>query len=53
MLSIFVKTVLILCKDNANREQKLQTCLRVMPRCSLSYAKIHIIGKFTNKRDSI
>ena len=31
---------LILCKDNANRVQKLQARLGVMLRCSLSYAKI-------------
>ena len=31
---------LSLCKDNANREQKHQACLNVMPRCRLSYAKI-------------
>ena len=27
-------------KDSANREQNHQACLSVMPRCSLSYAKI-------------
>lgn len=34
---------LVLCKDNANRVQKLQARLGVMLRCSLSYAKILII----------
>ena len=31
----------ILCKESANREQNNKpVCLIVMPRCSLSYAKI-------------
>ena len=31
--------LIILCKDNANREQNHQACLYVMPRCRLSYCK--------------
>ena len=30
----------ILFKDSANREQKQQACLYVLPRCSLFYSKI-------------
>ena len=33
----------ILSKDNANRVQNQQACLIVLPRCSLSYAKIYDI----------
>ena len=29
------------CKDNANREQNQQARLNALPRCSLSYVKIH------------
>ena len=35
-----ISFLIIPCKDNANREQNSQACLGVMPRCSLSYAKI-------------
>ena len=31
---------LILCKDSANRTLNQQTCLIVMSKCNLSYAKI-------------
>jgi len=37
---ILYSRTLILCRDNANREQKHQACLNIMPRCSFSYAKI-------------
>ena len=37
----------ILCKDNANRVQNQQACLVVLPRCSLSCAKIGKVFKPT------
>ena len=37
------------CKDNANREQNQQACLIVLPRCSLSSAKIMQIESKINK----
>ena len=43
----------ILCKDSANREQNHQSCLSVMPRCSLSYAKIVNLYKTTKKKTEI
>ena len=39
----------ILCKDNANRVQNQQACLVVLPRCSLSCAKIMQIECKINK----
>ena len=40
------------CKDNANREQNLQTRLGVMPRCRLSYAKIMQSGGINERMSS-
>ena len=40
---------LILCKDNANRVQKHQACLSVMPRCRLSYAKVRFSFHFSKE----
>ena len=37
----------IFCKDNANRVQNQQACLVVLPRCSLSCAKIGKVFKTT------
>ena len=39
MFKCYAEMPLILCKDNANREQNHQACLNVMPRCRLSYCK--------------
>ena len=41
MLDCHAEVQPILCKESANREQDNKpVCLIVMPRCSLSYAKI-------------
>ena len=43
-VDVFIsKCFKFVCKDNANRVQNHQACLSVMPRCSLSYAKIYNI----------
>ena len=39
MFERYAEMLIILCKDNANREQKHQACLNVMPRCSLLLCK--------------
>ena len=41
------------CKDNANREQSHQACLSVMPRCSLSYAKIMLFSHTEQEKHKI
>ena len=43
LLDCYAEVQLILCKDNARREQNHQACLDVMPSRSLSYAKILIL----------
>ena len=48
-LSVYAKMQLIFCKDNASREQNQQACLIVLPRCSLSYAKIMQVESKNNK----
>jgi hypothetical protein len=45
----FLLLLLILYKDNANRDQNHQACLDVMARCSLSYIKIMQIETRTIK----
>jgi len=40
--NLFIR-YLIFCKDNANRAQTYQACLNILPRCSLSSAKLRNI----------